>query len=421
MEYYNDVIQYLQWQVLDIQMNGMLVDMNRAAFLRELADSKYKEYSGWISESLGYKLNPNSPKQVYECLTKDLALDIPLKKGKDGKISESTDELSLLKATIPLPGAMPVVEAILACRDLRKKSGTYLQPCPWSDGRVRSQFRVYGTLTWRLSSRDPNLQNLPRHASHGIDVKSIYIATPGTQLVELDYSALEDRIPSYASGCKTLIDLFDTGQNVHLFRANAIFEKNFKNKKECPTEYDLAKRVRYAKGYGAAPAKVSDTLFLETHVWYEPAFVANLIKLMDASMPEVIDWHNWCWKEAERTGFVFDGFGTPRLLYSPRHELRQVAYSWPTQATASGIMNRSLVRIYHAKRSGYLHPSTRIVCQVHDSLVFEIREDLVESEAYKIKQLMEEPVNIFGRTVLFPVEAKCGPNWSDMKEMRFAA
>lgn len=421
MEYYNDVIQYLQWQVLEIQKNGMLIDMPKAAALRELADSKYKGYAGWISEALGYKFNPNSPKQVLDVLNNDLAMALPLKKGKDGKLTESTDELSLLKATIPLPYAMPVVEAILACRDLRKKSGTYLQPCPWKDGRVRSQFRVYGTLTWRLSSRDPNLQNLPRHASHGINVKDIYIAPPGFQLVELDYSALEDRIPSYASGCKQLIHLFDTGQNVHLFRANAIFKKDWKNKKECPTEYDLAKRIRYAKGYGAAPAKVSDTLFLETHVWYDPKFVAGLIKLMDESMPEVLAWHDWCWAEAQKTGFVYDGFGTPRMLYSPKAELRQTAYSWPTQATASGIMNRSLVRIYFAKIKGNLHPSTKIVCQVHDSLVFEIRDDLVESETRKIKELMEVPVTIFGREVRFPVEAKYGPNWGDMKDMRLAA
>ena len=420
MEYYNNVIQHLQWQVMEIQMNGMLVDMDRATAMRELADAKYKEYNGWINEALGYKLNPNSPKQVLECLTKDLGLSIPQVK-KDGIWRDSTDELSLLKATIPLPQALPVVEALIACRDVRKKSGTYLNPVPWRDGRVRSQFRLYGTLTWRLSSRDPNLQNLPRRESHGIDVKSMYIAPPGTRLVELDYSALEDRIPSYASGCKTLIDLFDTGANVHLYRANEMFGGKWTNKKECPTEYDLAKRTRYAKGYGASALKVSDTLFLEMHKYFDPSFVAALIDKMDATMPEVIAWHNWCWEEAEKTGIVYDGFGTPRILYSPKRELRQTAYSWPTQATASGIMNRSLVRIYHAKRAGLLRSDTRCICQVHDSLVFEIHEDHVESEARIIKALMEEPVTIFGRRTVFPVEAKSGSNWSEMKEMRFAA
>ena len=141
-----------------------------------------------------------------------------------------------------------------------------------------------------------------------------------------------------------------------------------------------------------------------------------MLKRMDDDVPEIMAWHNKCWQEAEATGMLYDGFGVPRQLFEPPGRRRQVAYSSPTQTTASGMMNRATVRIY--KNRDKFHPDTRIICQVHDSLLAEVREDLVEVEAWKMKDMMEEPVTIFGRVVKFPVEAKWGKNWGSMQELK---
>jgi DNA polymerase-1 len=415
MAYYDEVIVPLQWMVMDIQRAGMLIDQELVA--RYVAESASKQLlvKEMLEKALGYSFNPNSPKQVIDVLTNDLGLDLRGKKGL------TSDELALLKATIAQPEAKAVVDSVLAYRDLGKKKGTYLQPVVWSDGRVRSQFRLYGTLTWRLSSREPDLQNLPRGASYGINIKNIYIAPPGYTLVEFDYSALEDRIPAYASGCKVLVEMFEAGQNTHLYRATIIFARPITNKNEQAKEYNFAKRFVYSRNYGASLAAVADKLLQDTHEYHPINELKVMADRLDKGIPEILAWRNACWTECEKTGVLYDGFGVPRLLYNAPHERRQVAYSWPTQATASGIMNRAMVRIYEAQRSGHIDKQVRCVCQVHDSLMFEIPNNCVERESRKIKQLMEVPVDIFGRSgVVFPTEAKAGRSWGTMKELKFS-
>jgi len=271
-------------------------------------------------------------------------------------------------------------------------------------------------LTWRLSSKEPDLQNQPRGVVQGINVKNIYIAPPGYVLLELDYSALEDRIPAFASGCSKLIGMFLRGENTHLYRAGIIFGRPILDKKTQAVEYDFSKRLRYARGYGASVNKVSEKLLEDTHEWHPPEEITPMLKRLDDDMPEILAWHNRCWDEAEKTGMLYDGFGVPRVLFEPRGQRRQVAYSSPTQTTASGIMNRSMVRLYLNKHE--LDPTTKCVCQVHDSLIFEVREDLVRQEACLIKKHMEYPVEIFGKTIVFPVEAKWGTQWGTMQELK---
>jgi DNA polymerase-1 len=413
MAYYDEVIEPLQWIVLAIQRAGMLVDRELITHYRQECEAKQSKITELLEEALGYPFNPNSSKQVIEVLEKDLGLNL-----NQSKKGVSSDELSLLKAGIEVPEAKPIIQLILAYRDLGKKKGTYLRPVVWSDGRVRSQFRLYGTVTWRLSSRDPDLQNLPRSATHGINIKDIYIAPPGFVLAELDYSALEDRIPAYASGCATLIEMFEKGQNTHLYRASIIFGRPITDKHKQAAEYNFSKRFVYSRNYGASLAAVADKLLVDTGEWHPVSELKPMAERLDAGIPELLAWRNRCWAECEKTGILHDGFGVPRVLYSAPGERRQVAYSWPTQATASGIMNRAMVRIDRAKRQGHLLPSTRCICQVHDSLVFEVQEDSSTSELAKLKELMETPVRVFGREVKFPVEAKLGRSWGSMEEFK---
>lgn len=403
MGYYTDVVQHLQWAVLDMQTAGLLVDLDKCKELITKADSQRNSHHEILERCLGYELNPSSPKQVIEMFKCDLGIDV-----------DDSNAVTLLKTIIKHP-TKPIVEGIIEHREMTKLIGTYLKPKVWPDGRLRTSFRTYGTLTWRLSSKEPDLQNQPRGEVQGINVKDIYVAPPGFTLLELDYSALEDRIPAHASGCKKLITMFERGENTHLYRATIIFSRPITDKKTQATEYDFSKRLRYARGYGAGIPKVSEKLLEDTHEWHPPEEIAPMLKRLDDDMPEILAWHNKCWQEAEATGKLYDGFGVPRVLFDPPGRRRQVAYSSPTQTTASGIMNRATIRIY--KNRDKFHKDTRLVCQVHDSLLAEVREDLVEAEAWKMKNYMEEPVTIFGQRVTFPVETKWGKSWGTMQNL----
>jgi DNA polymerase-1 len=403
MGYYTDVVQHLQFAVMDIQTAGILVDLEMCATLIAKAEAQRTSHRDILERCLGYTLNPSSPKQVIEMFKQDLGIPV-----------EDSNAITLLKTSIDNP-TKPIVEGIIEHREMTKLIGTYLKPTVWPDGRMRSSFRTYGTLTWRLSSKEPDLQNQPRGEVQGINVKDIYIAPPGFVLLELDYSALEDRIPSYASDCSKLIAMFEKGENTHLYRATLIFHKPITNKKQFPTEYDFAKRLRYSRGYGASVKTVCLKMLEDTHEWHPESEIGPMLKAMDDDVPEIMAWHNKCWQDAERTGMLYDGFGVPRVLFEPPGRRRQVAYSSPTQTTASGIMNRATVRIYQSKDK--FHPDTRLICQVHDSLVAEVREDQVEKEALTMKKLMESPVTIWGKQVTFPVEAKWGKRWGSMKEL----
>ena len=392
---------------MDIQRAGMLIDQPLVAKYLAQVETNKLALRSMFEEALGYPYNPNAPQQTLALFNQDFQIPI-----------EATSELDLLKATLKLPGAMPIVEGILQYKDMVKKGGTYLKPVVWADGRVRSQFRLYGTLTWRLSSREPDLQNLPRAASLGISIKEIYIPPLGQVLVEIDYSALEDRIPAFAADCTKLIGMFQRGENTHLYRASIIFDRPITDKKKQAKEYDFAKRLRYATGYRAGLPKISDKLLEDMHEWHPPEEIGPMIARLDSDMPEITAWQDTCWHECEKTNVLYDGFGTPRLMYSAKHERRQVACSWPTQATASGIMNRAMVRIYQAMRSGAIHPSVKCVCQVHDSLMFEIPFEMVHEETSKLCKLMEVPVRVFGQDVVFPVEPKAGPSWGSMEALK---
>lgn len=407
MGYYTDVVQHLQWAVMDIQNAGILVDMDMVETLRQKANATRDSHREVLTRCFGYDFNPSSPKQVIEVFREDLGVPV-----------DDSNAITLLKTIITNP-TKPIVEGIIEHREMTKLLGTYLKPQVWPDLRLRSSLRTYGTLTWRLSSKEPDLQNQPRGTVQGINVKDIYIAPPGFMLVELDYSALEDRIPAYASNCTKLILMFEKGENTHLYRATLIFGRPITDKKLFALEYDFSKRLRYSRGYGASVLTVCLKMLEDTHEWHPPEEIGPMLKRMDDDVPEIMAWHNQCWKEAEETGYLYDGFGVRRVLFDPPGRRRQVAYSSPTQTTASGIMNRSTVRIYQNKDK--FHKDTRLICQVHDSLLAEVREDLVEEEAWRMKKYMEQEVEVFGRKIVFPVEVKYGKRWGTMKELRLAS
>lgn len=396
------------WVVEQMQNNGILIDQSLMADFREECSVKLVAIRKEWADALGYPLNPNSPVQVLETFRDDFKIEL-----------EETDELHLLKAVIQQPRLLPLVRSILDYRDLLKKRSTYLNLVPDRDGRVRSTFKAYGTVTWRLSSSDPNLQNVPREVTQGINVKDIYKAPEGYVFLELDHRQLEFRIPAYASGCHSLIDRFEKGEDVYLYYASIIFERPITTK---GSERQFAKTYKLAEGYGAGAKKIQETMLLETGKYGDPIFVdiPKIRRIQDQfklETPEKFRWHEAGKHLAERTGLLYDGFTTPRYLHGRREDYRSIGYSWPTAATASGIVNRNMLRIYEAYGHNLCSDEIKLVLQVHDALYFEVRERDWRIHALTIKSLMEEPHVIFGKTVSFPVDIKVGERWGHMKEV----
>lgn len=401
--YYDEVVQPLQWAVLDIQNAGILVDQQLMREYHAQTAIQQKIILVAFEDALGYKFNPNSPIQVQETYDRFRL-----------ELGQSADKLSLLKCLRKVPEAKAFVEATIDYRQLGKFRGTYLSLDLTKDGRAHSEFRVYGTLTWRLSSRAINLQNLPREEKHGINIKDIYVAPEGYLLVELDYSQLEYRIPAYASRCSKLINIFEQGENPHFHNASVLFERPVTSKKG--GEYDFAKRFKYAEGYGSGALNISNHMLADTRVWTEPSKVKAYLAKMQADTPEVYFWRDTCWALAKKESVLYEGFDLPRYLYGHVDDFRGVAYSWPTQATASGVINRALVRVYRTRTE---RPWSRVICQVHDSLLAEVKEEKVDEYIKQVKPLMEQPVTIFGyKDVVLPVEAKVGKRWGSMEVVR---
>ena len=399
--YYNDVIKPMQYIVFDMQSHGLMLDkyeMNRLYKKADLVLSEMQEQ--WL-EIMGEEFNPLSPKQVTRLMNNHLGLYV-----------SSSNKLELIKAIQKQPDVSPIVKAILHHRDLSKLRGTYLKLRPDRDGRVRSTFKLHGTLTWRLASADPNLQTLPRVPKHGINVKNIFVASPGSSLLSIDYSQLEARIPAYASRCGKLIHLFDSGKDYYTQLACVAFRREITDKNSI--ERFNAKTFKLAEGYGANAFTISNHILKNSYEYVEPSYIQEILNLWQKDMPEIHKWHNECYDKARKEGKIYDGFGYHRTLFGDKKDWHQIAFSWPTQTTASGIVNRAMIRIAN---SGLLERyKSKMILQIHDELMFEIPDPVPMHLVYGLKVIMEEPYSIFGYdNVSFPTSHKIGKTWGGME------
>ena len=403
-QYYEDVVLPLQECVMEMQLNGVCIDQDRQKVLHTSCTNILDANEKLWEEVLGYPFNPNSPKQSTELIEQDFAV----------KLYGSADKLHLLKAVQKEPQLEHIVRAILQDRDLKKLRGTYLSVECSSDGRLRSDWRTYGTITWRLSSREPDLQNLPREAKQGINIKDIYVAPHSRILYSRDYSQIEYRIPAYASDSRNLITLFESGQNVHLRNASIVWpsEKITKGTEK----YTLAKTIKYAEGYGGAPPGVSDQILKKTYEYIAPSIIAPILAAWRIEDKEMYDWLEKGHKDLLANGVIYDGYGVPRHYYGHPDGKRGAGLAWPTAATASGTMNRAMVRIHN--RQICKRYNAKLVMQVHDELLFETPDPIPQGFDKEVKEAMEEPVTIFGRTCVLPTECKVGYRYSELKDYK---
>ncbi len=371
--------------------------------LERAADAKAKE----IYECCGQEFNINSPKQLGDVLFNKLALPMPVKYGKGKKISTAVDVLEGLAQDHEAP------RLVLEYRQLTKLKSTYVDALPAliraGSGRVHTTFGQTGTATGRLSSANPNLQNIPIRTELGREIRAAFIAEPGHVLLAADYSQIELRLLAHFSKDKLLVEAFQRGDDIHTLTASQVF--GVPPLMVTPDHRRQAKVVNFGIVYGLSAFGLSQQLGIE------PGEARKFIDAYFEKYAGVRTFIDATLAEARREQKVRTLFGRVRPIpdiNSKNTNLRgfaeRTAVNTPLQGTAADLIKLAMIRIDEEIQKRGL--TSRMTLQVHDELVFEVPEREVETMKALVREQME---NVHALAVPLLVELGVGLNWRDLE------
>ncbi len=400
---YREVERPLSKVLSAMERVGVALDLDYLRGLSTELEAELSRLEAEIHRLVGHPFNLNSRDQLEVVLYDELGLP-PLKKtAKTGKRSTSAAALEALR------GRHPVVDLILRYRELAKLKGTYVDPLPKlvhpKTGRVHTRFHQTATATGRLSSSDPNLQNIPIRGDWGPRIRRAFVAGEGMLLVVADYSQIELRVLAHLSGDENLIRIFQEGHDVHAATARWIFGTE---------EVDgamrrAAKTVNFGVLYGMSAHSLAQTLGIE----YDEA--AGFIARYFESFPKVREYFDRLLEEARKRGYVETLFG--RRRYVPdlasrnrraREAAERIAVNMPIQGTAADLIKLAMVKLAPELEAR----GARLLLQVHDELVIEAPAERAAEAAERTKAVME---SVWPLKVPLVAEVGIGPNWVDAK------
>lgn len=384
---------------------GVALDVELVRKLAEDITAQLEELRGKIFELAGCEFNMNSPKQLAEILFDKLGISKKgVKKTKTG-ISTDSSVLEALSEEHELP------REILKHRSLFKLKSTYLDTLPNSvsevTGRVHSRFNQTGTATGRLSSSDPNLQNIPINTTEGRKIRKAFVVGKGKKFVSADYSQIELRVLAEMSGDEKLIDAFQQGIDIHEQTAREIL----RIPPMLPVPQDarrFGKTMNFGIIYGMSGFRLSKELGIsvgEGNSYIEQYF---------ARYPKVKEFFAKLENQALKEGFVATHFGRRRILadldISERDQgfMLRVAMNAPIQGTAADIVKLAMIEIDRVIRAETLPMS--LVLQIHDELVFEVDESFSKEAAERVRSAMQGVVKF---KVPLRVDVGVGDNWDE--------
>lgn len=378
-----------------MEYNGVRLDLD---FLKIQSLELGKDLSRLeeeIIELAGEKFNVASPKQLSQILFDRLQLPV-IKKTKTGL---STDNEVLEKLD------HPIAKKVLEYRELAKLKSTYIDALPQlvdSDHRVHTRLNQALTTTGRLSSTNPNLQNIPIRTERGQKVRRAFIADPGLSLLSVDYSQVELRVLAHISEDKNLIQAFQEDLDVHSATASEVFSVALKD-----VTSDLrrtAKAINFGIAYGQGPFGLAETLGISR------TEAKDIIQKYFAKFQGVQHYIESTIKSAHENGYVETLFGRRRYieeLQSKSAALKsfgeRAAINAPIQGTASDLIKKAMIEISNKV-------SLKLILQVHDELIFEGASSELEAHQYQVKQLME---NVVSWKVPLKVNMAIGRNWEE--------
>ncbi|MBQ4050260.1 MAG: DNA polymerase I [Oscillospiraceae bacterium] len=401
MDYLYREIEIPLCEVLaSMEHEGFMVDEDGIIAFGETLDRQIVTLKNEITELAGTDFNLNSTRDLADVLFNRLGLP-PKKKTKTG-YSTDAEVLDSLR------GLHPIIEKILEYRQLSKLSSTYvtgLRKCIDSDRRVRSTFNQTETRTGRISSAEPNVQNIPVRTPLGAEMRKFFVAKEGYTLVDADYSQIELRILAHISEDKNMIKGFRDGADIHRMTASQVFGIPFD---EVPAQMrSRAKAINFGIVYGISAFSLSQDI--HTSVKEAKQYIEDYLRTysgVDAYMKNSI-------ASAREKGYVETLFHRPRYLpdiASKKPALRgfseRVAMNMPIQGTAADVIKLAMNRVYRRLKEEGLR--SKLILQVHDELMVEAALD----EAEKVKEIVrEEMENAVSFSVKLEADVHIGENW----------
>ena len=403
---YNDIDLPLVPVLLRMEEAGVRIDRAVLAAMGDRLTVDMRRVSEQIYEGSGHRFNINSPKQLGDVLFNKMNLPKPMKYGKGKVVSTAQDVLEELAQHNEVP------RQVLQYRQLAKLKSNYIDSLPLladHESRVHTTFNQVGTATGRLSSNNPNLQNIPIKTELGREIRAAFIAAPGNVLISADYSQIELRLMAHFSEDPLLVRAFAEGQDIHTLTASEVF--GIAPETMDKQTRDRAKAVNFGIVYGISPFGLAAQLGIEQNV-------ARLyIETYFARYSGVRSYIDRLLEETRREQKVRTLFGRVRPIpdmQSRNANLRgfaeRTAVNTPLQGTAADMIKIAMIRIDQHLREQKL--ATRMTLQVHDELLFDVPEKEVERIKELVRHEMETVVQL---KVPVVVDCGVGPNWRDLK------
>jgi DNA polymerase-1 len=404
---YDDLEMPLIQVLVDVERAGVRIDGRALSAQSQHVEQELAARSAQIFEMAGEEFNINSPQQLSKILFDKLQLPALKRNVKTKTASTAVEVLEELALAHELP------RLILEWRALQKLKGTYIDALPQlvnpETGRVHTCFNQAVAATGRLSSSDPNLQNIPIRTELGREIRRAFVAEPDHLLISADYSQIELRVLAHLSGDEALIDAFSRGEDIHDRTALKVF-----GPASGLGEHELRRRakiINYALLYG----KTAFTLAKDIGVTQQAA--QEFIDAYFAGFPSVRAFIDALLAGARETGMVTTMFGRRRLVadvnsrnYQLRGEAERRAMNFPIQGSAADILKRAMIDVHAAlARSG---AGARMILTVHDELLFEAPRGAAEETAALVRRMMEGAVTL---KVPLTVDVGIGENWKEAK------
>jgi DNA polymerase-1 len=393
-----------------MERTGIRVDTAKIAELLTAAKTQVSQLEQDIWRLAGTEFNINSPTQLGDILFNTLAISGKVRRTGGGAPSTAAPELEKLRQE------HPIIDKVLEYRELNKLKNTYIEPFPslvGTDGRIHTTYNQTGTATGRLSSSDPNLQNVPARTGLGQQFRATFVADPGFKLVSLDYSQLELRLVAHIAKDATMIEAFKRNDDIHTLTASEIF--GLTPQQVTKDMRRQAKVLNFGIIYGmgilgfARAAGVSRETARKFIDEYFTRFAG------------VADYMERTKKEAFDHGFVSTLFGRRRPLADIKSTIPQLAaqsermaINHPVQGTEADLMKLAMIAADRYIQEQKWGDRVRMLLQVHDELVMEVAEDMANDVGGRIKNIMEQVCHL---DIPLIVDVKIGDNWADMKPL----
>jgi DNA polymerase-1 len=387
--------------LIDMERAGVRLDLARLRQISERFEGQITELERRVWELAGEEFTIGSPQQLATILFDKLGLS----KKRRGKTGFSTDA-RVLQA---IRSEHEIVAAVEQWRELTKLKSTYLDAFPeliGPDGRLHTTFNQTAAATGRLSSTDPNLQNIPIRTEQGREIRACFVAEEGCKLISADYSQVELRLLAHIAGEEVLKDIFRKGEDVHTATAEEIL-----GGKPDPGTRSKAKMVNYGIVYGLSAFGLADRLQIPQEEAQE--FIDRYLE----RFPAVKRFIDETIAHATTEGYVSTLFGRIRRIPELRAQQRQtrllgerLAVNMVIQGTAADIMKMAMVRARDELRAAGL--STRLVLQIHDELLFEAPDDEVDLASQVVRR---EMADAFELDPPLGVDIGVGQNWLEAK------